>query len=222
MSRNKNAGLVAKTDQRVNAPRLGSWAGLMMVALLSLACEAGPPPRPVTSASASRTSSVMKTRNTERAVQAVSELAIPRPDGGTFKLADLRGKVVVVDFWATWCPPCIRQMPGLAKLGERYRAQGLEIVGLSLNNPSEDAAEVAKFIKQAGVNYTVGYADRRVSSAFLDGTEDETGTAPIPQLFVFTRDGRLVEHLIGEDPERGLQQLEQVVNQQLSLGVASS
>src|SRR6185295_12787190 len=94
--------------------------------------------------------------------------------------------------------------------------RGLEVVGLSLNDPKEQQAEVEQFIKQAGVNYTIAYADRRISDAFMRGTEDETGSPPIPQLFVFSRDGRLVEHFIGEDPERGLTQLEKVINQQLS------
>lgn len=72
-----------------------------------------------------------------------------------------------------------------------------------------------KFIKDAGMDYTVGYAGKKVSDAFLSGTEDETGSAPIPQLFIFSRDGRLIEHLIGDNPEHTAR-LEQVINQQLS------
>ena len=203
------------------APRRGlwrAWLPVMGAALLSLACQSAGPPQPV--ADASRTSSETRRRNTERTIKTASGLSIPKPDGGAFKLSDLHGKVVVVDFWATYCPPCVRQMPGLAELSKRYRDRGLEVVGLTLNERS-DNSEVEGFLKRFAVDYTIGYADRRLSSAFLNGTEDETGAPPIPQLFVLARDGRLVEHLIGEDPERGLARLEQVINQQLSLAAAS-
>jgi cytochrome c biogenesis protein CcmG/thiol:disulfide interchange protein DsbE len=150
----------------------------------------------------------------------VSELAIPKPDGGSFRLADLRGKVVLVDFWATYCPPCVKQMPQLAALGTRYRDRGLEVVGLTVNQ-REDNAEVTAFIQRTGITYPIGYADRRVSGAFLNGTEDETGSPPIPQLFILGRDGQLVEHLIGNDPEHTLARVEKIINQQLAQ-VASS
>jgi thiol-disulfide isomerase/thioredoxin len=170
--------------------------------LLALACQTAPPPRPV---------------STEHSIQSVSNQAMLKPDGGTFKLAEARGKVVVVDVWATWCGPCRQQAPKLAELNARYHDRGLEVIGLSLDDPKEHQAEVAQFMRSAGINYTIAYASRRVSDAFLHGTEDETGAPPIPQLFVLSRAGRLVEHFIGEDPARGLAPLEQVINQQLSL-----
>jgi len=200
------------------APR-SAWAAVVILLLLSLACQSAPPPRPVSEADAASNSSLTKAwrERADRSIRSVSDLTIAKVDGGALKLADLRGKVVVVDVWATWCGPCRKQAPRLAELSTRYREQGLEIIGLSLNNQKEQQAEVEEFIKQAGVNYTIAYADRRISDAFLRGTEDGTGEAPIPQLFVFSRDGRLVEHFRGEDPARGLAPLEKVINQQLSL-----
>jgi thiol-disulfide isomerase/thioredoxin len=202
--------------------RVGArWRLLIVVAvaLLSLACQSAPPPRPAsaTDAAGSMISTKARRERAERLIQLVSDLAMPKPDGTTFKLADLRGKVVLVDVWATWCGPCIKQMPQLAELNARYRERGLEVVGLSLNNPKEHQAEVEMFVKKTGVNYIIAYADRRISDAFLRGTEDETGAAPIPQLFLLSRDGRLVEHFIGDDPARGLAPLEKAINQQLSI-----
>lgn len=196
-----------------------AWAAVVVVLLLSLACQTAPPPRPISEADTASNSPLTKARRerTERSIRLVSDLAIPKVGGGALKLTDLRGKVVVVDVWATWCGPCRHQAPRLAELSARYRERGLEVVGLSVNDPKKDQAEVAQFIKQASINYIIAYADSRISDAFMRGTEDETGAPPIPQLFVFARDGRLVEHFIGEDPARGLMQLEKVINQQLSL-----
>lgn len=151
----------------------------------------------------------------ERAIAGVWNEAIARPDGSTFKLSDFKGKIVVVDFWATWCPPCREQAPQLAKLSQKYRGKGLEVVGLSLNE-KKDQAEVLEFVKSAGMNYRIGYAGDRISAGFLTGTEDETGMPPIPQLFIFGRDGRLVEYLVGYNESHGLPFLERVVTEQLA------
>jgi thiol-disulfide isomerase/thioredoxin len=122
---------------------------------------------------------------------------------------------VVVDFWATYCPPCKKQAPELARLSKAFRDKGVEVVGLSLNE-QKDQAEVLDFIKSVGMTYNVAYAGERVSAAFLTGTEDETGLPPIPQLFIFGKDGSLVEYLVGYNDSHGLPFLERVVSEQLS------
>ncbi len=186
--------------------------------LLCAACNMAPPPQPVTgarpagvAATARPSGAVLK----EGSVQPVSDVVLQKPEGGTFKLADLKGKVVLVDFWATWCGPCREQAPRLAALRTKYQSKGLEVIGLNLDPPNDNAL-VQKFIKDAGINYPVGQGGRLLSDAFLNGTEDETGEAPIPQLFVFARDGRLVEHFVGNRPEHAAA-LEKIVNQELSV-----
>ena len=79
---------------------------------------------------------------------------------------------------------------------------------------------MAIVIERAGMTYHVGYADQKLSAAFLAGTEDDTGSAPIPQLFILGRDGQLVEHLIGDAPQNTAR-LQQVISQQLSLNASS-
>ncbi|HEX4948142.1 MAG TPA: TlpA disulfide reductase family protein [Blastocatellia bacterium] len=151
----------------------------------------------------------------DSSIQSVNDLEMTQSDGKKFKFASLQGKVILVDVWATWCGPCREQTPKLAALQQKYRDKGLAVVGLSLDEKS-DEAEVLKFMKEAGVNYTIVYASDKVSSAFLDGTEDETGSAPIPQLFVIGKDGRLVEHLVGNDPRHSIARLEEVIAAQLN------
>jgi thiol-disulfide isomerase/thioredoxin len=181
---------------------------LLLSAVAFSACNYAAPPRPVSAGSRPRTATI------ESAVEKVRHDEIPRPDGSSFKLADLSGKVVVVDFWATYCPPCREQAPQLAELNRRYKDKGLEVIGLSINE-KKDQEEVLDFMQKVGMNYTVGYADDRLSRAFLKGTEDETGSPPIPQLFIFGRDGKLVEHLVRYRAEHGVEYLDRIVTEQL-------
>jgi thiol-disulfide isomerase/thioredoxin len=196
-----------------------SIAIILTASAFSSACSTAAPPRPIEDSTSglptSRASRPTPTPD-QRAIESASDVAITKLGGGSFKLSDFRGKVMVVDFWATYCPPCVKQVPQLAELSKRYRDKGVEVVGLTSDEKS-DQEQVVEFLKKAEADYTVGYDNQWVSSAFLKGTEDETGAPPIPQLFVLSRDGRVVEHLIGDDPQRGIKYLEQVVNRQLSL-----
>jgi thiol-disulfide isomerase/thioredoxin len=195
-------------------------AAFLAVSLLSLACNNAPPPQPVSSSTGSAipASALPKAsgKPSVRAIEDAQDLLIAKHEGGTLKLNEFRGKVVVLDFWGTWCAPCRKQAPQLAELNKRYRDKGLAVIGLSLDDPKQDQKLVNDFIKQAGINYTIAYPSRIVTDAFLKGTEDDTGSPPIPQLFIFGKNGKVVEHLIGERPGQGLEYLEQIVTQQLS------
>jgi cytochrome c biogenesis protein CcmG/thiol:disulfide interchange protein DsbE len=199
----------------------------LFVAAALAACGGAPPPKiasevmsPEAMAKTVSSNRKAQTRTPgavlrDSSLQAVNDFEMAQPDGKKFKFASLQGKVILVDVWATWCGPCREQTPKLAALQEKYRARGLAVVGLSLDEKSDEAA-VLKFMKEAGVNYTIAYAPDKISGAFLNGTEDETGEAPIPQLFVIAKDGRVVEHLIGNDPRHSLARLEEVIAAQLN------
>jgi thiol-disulfide isomerase/thioredoxin len=195
-----------------------SLSAILLIGATFTACSSAAPPRaigdPMNSTSAQRAQKQIPARD-QQAIESASNVQITKLDGGTFKLSDYRGKVVVVDFWATYCPPCVRQVPQLAQLSKKYRDKGLEIVGLTSDDEA-DQGKVVEFLKKAGADYTVGYDNQWLSSAFLKDTENEMGVLPIPQLFVISREGRVVEHMIGESPQRGIEYLEQVVDQQLS------
>ncbi len=183
---------------------------ILLASAFSIACDSAEAPR--VAANAPKT---IPPRDPS-AIESASVVEINKLDGSNFKLSDFRGKVLVLDFWATYCPPCVRQVPLLAELSRKYRDKGVEVVGLTADDKA-DQEQVVAFLKKAGADYTVGYDNQWVSSAFLKNTENELRVIPIPQLFVISRDGRVVEHLIGDTPERGIEYVEQVVKEQLAL-----
>lgn len=117
-------------------------------------------------------------------------------DGKQVSSAELAGKVVLVDFWATWCPPCRKMIPGLVELQEKFRDRGLVVVGISLD---EGGAEtVREFNRKFGVNYLSLLGDAEVVSAF-------GGVRGIPTSFLIDREGRIVSRHVGYIPRDDLQ-----------------
>jgi thiol-disulfide isomerase/thioredoxin len=171
---------------------------LMIISAFSLACNMAAPPQSNAEVSAPKANQPSSTPTPdEQAVASALDVPIEKLDGASFKLADFRGKVTVVDFWRSDCGPCVKMVPKLAKLSKQYRDQGVEVIGLTSDIKS-DLPIVVGFLKKSGADYIVGYDNRWLSSAFLKGSEDETGAPPIPQVFVLTREGRVINHLIGD------------------------
>jgi peroxiredoxin len=105
--------------------------------------------------------------------------------GKPWHLAELRGKVVLVNFWATWCPPCRKEMPDLQALYDKYKEQGFLVLSIS----DEGTANVVPFIKERNISYPVLLdPGRKVSELYqVDG---------IPKSFVYDREGKLVAQSI--------------------------
>lgn len=109
-------------------------------------------------------------------------------DGKTVNSSDFKGKVVVLDFWATWCGPCRAEIPNFIALQEQYEKQGLVVVGLSVD---EDGADVVKpFVQKLGMNYPVVLADKKTQEAF-------GGIEAVPTTFLVDREGRIVKEHMG-------------------------
>ncbi len=101
--------------------------------------------------------------------------------GKTWTLSDLKGKVVIVNFWATWCPPCVKEIPDLQELYERFKGQGLVVLGIADDDPDT----LKKFVAERKVPYPVlPDVDRKVNTAF--------DLAGLPVSLVYDREGRLI------------------------------
>lgn len=140
-----------------------------------------------------------------------TDFGIRTVDGRTIRLSEYHGKVVVMDFWATWCPPCRQETPQLARIARENRDRGVEVVGLHIDDRGRSSPDdIRKFIDAYGITYTVGMATDEMFIAYL-GNEDDT----IPQTLVFARDGRLIKHLVGYTQSHG-KALDEAVNQAIA------
>jgi thiol-disulfide isomerase/thioredoxin len=104
-----------------------------------------------------------------------------------------RDRVVLLNFWATWCAPCRREIPELVALQREMRNKGVDVIGLTLEDPAVDRARVESFTRQFSINYRIGFLPEEMFRLF--NVQDPRG--PIPQTFIFDRQGRLIDHLKG-------------------------
>jgi peroxiredoxin len=103
-------------------------------------------------------------------------------NGKPFSLSDYKGKVVLLDFWATWCPPCRKEIPGFVELYNTYRSRGFVIIGVSMD---DSPADVKPFAKQLKMNYPI------VMGAGREDLKPAFGDLPLPTAFVIARDGTI-------------------------------
>lgn len=109
-------------------------------------------------------------------------------NGRSFSLSDYRGKVVLLNFWATWCPPCRAEIPELVKWQRRYRGRGLQVIGVTY--PPQKLSEVRRFVRREKVNYPVALGTKEMKLLF---TESET----LPMTIVVGKDGRIRDIIEG-------------------------
>jgi len=116
------------------------------------------------------------------------DFSLKSVDGKTIKLSDYNGKVVIIDFWATWCPPCRRGIPDLVAIQNEYKNK-VVVVGISLDR-EKTIKDVPGFVKDYGINYPVVYGDDNVVTAY-DGIQS------IPTSFVVDKNGNVVDMHVG-------------------------
>jgi thiol-disulfide isomerase/thioredoxin len=118
--------------------------------------------------------------------------AVPAPEAGTaFNLADYRGRVVLLDFWATWCAPCRSEIPALNRLHEDFADRGADVIGLSLDRGTP--AGVAVAAQRLGVSYPVVLADEAIRQSF-------GGIRVVPTKLLVDRQGNVRKTFVGVAP----------------------
>ncbi len=176
-------------EKRENPPSVGSTGGNNAAPSLK---SAPPGPAPIVT---------LPSSITETELRAVT--------GAPIKLSSYAGKVLLVNLWATWCQPCRLETPELVKLHKEFRPQGVELVGLSTENPDATAESVRKFVQDFNVDYRVGWATPEVAIALMQGRD------AIPQSFVISRNGRVVRRFVGFNPMSTPSQIRQAIQEAL-------
>jgi peroxiredoxin len=125
--------------------------------------------------------------------------------GAPIKLANYSGKVMLVNLWATWCGPCRIETPELVKLHKEFQSQGVEMIGLSTEDPDASAQSVVDFIREYEVDYQIGWATRALAQTLMQGRQS------IPQSFIISRDGRILRRFVGFNPETTPPQLKKAL-----------
>jgi thiol-disulfide isomerase/thioredoxin len=116
------------------------------------------------------------------------DFELPGLDGKSLKLSNLRGKAVLLNFWATYCGPCKIEMPWFVELQKEYGPQGFQIVGVAMDDASTE--DIAKFAKEMGVNYPILLGKDAVAESY-------GGVSVLPTTFFLDRDGKLIAREFG-------------------------
>jgi peroxiredoxin len=138
------------------------------------------------------------------------DFALQSIDGKTVRLSDFRGKAVLLNFWATYCAPCRIEMPWFVELQDRYAAEGLQVVGVAMDDASPD--DIEKFASELGVNYPILVGEETVGNAY-------GGVQFLPSTFYIGRDGKVVDKVFGLKTKN---EIEENVKKTLAHPVTSS
>ena len=130
--------------------------------------------------------------------------------GETIRLSDFRGKAVLLNFWATWCAPCRIEMPWFVEMQDRYAAEGLQVVGVAMDDASPD--DIEKFASELGVNYPILVGEETVGNAY-------GGVQFLPSTFYIGRDGKMLDKVFGLKTKN---EIEENINKTLAHPVTSS
>ena len=140
----------------------------------------------------------------------VLNAALPAAIGEPIRLSSYSGKVLVINLWATWCGPCRIETPELVRLYREYRSKGVEVVGLSTENPQASAEAVRRFVRDYDIDYRIGWATTEVAITLMQGRD------AIPQSFVIAPSGRIIRRFVGFNARSTPPQIRQAIEVALS------
>ena len=118
------------------------------------------------------------------------EFELKSIDGKSYKLADLRGKAVLLNFWATWCPPCKIEIPWFIELQKQYADQGLVVVGVAMDDDTNKQKVVSDFANEMKIDYPILLGNDQVADQY-------GGVDALPTTFFIGRDGKIVRRVMG-------------------------
>ena len=201
--------MLPRPPEMPNARRRAALLAVLALAGLAASCELDGASKKRAEASRKAAESAARPRtNLPMPPVATSHGATPRGgwtrlDGRRASLEDLRGQVVVLDFWATYCPPCREEIPHHVRLQREFGPKGFQVIGLNVGGV-DDRPKVPEFVREYGIQYQLAEPDDETVRLFL------ADNSAIPQTFVLDRRGRLVRHFVGYDAEIAAE-LEQAV-----------
>lgn len=173
---------------------------LLMLSTLSSACA----PRAAT-----------PTRDEDKGPAKATDFSLRSIDGRTVRLSDYLGRdVIFLNFWATWCVPCLGEMPALEKIHQTYKDQGLTILGVSMDGP-ESIANVEPTVRRYGITYPILLDEETRVVALYNPARDA------PYSVLIDRQGRIVERFLGYSPGDEVK-LEQRIQPLLAAGATES
>jgi thiol-disulfide isomerase/thioredoxin len=178
-------------------------------------CSSTDEPHKSPSEPARNTPNAPSARNAAPAVMtvlptSVTEAELKAVTGAPIKLSNYAGKVLLVNLWATWCGPCRQETPELVKLHKEFRSQGVEVVGLSTEDPENSAEAVREFVQTFAVDYRVGWSGQQVASTLMQGRD------AIPQSFVISRSGKVIKRFVGYNPVYTPPQIREAIQEALN------
>jgi cytochrome c-type biogenesis protein len=108
------------------------------------------------------------------------------------KLSDYKGKVILLNFWATWCPPCRKELPDLSEIAKEFKGKNFELIGISVD---ENPVALVNFLKSNSLSYTVLHEKGGLLDKYMDVAGGNQNV--IPQTFIIDKNGKVVENIIG-------------------------
>ncbi|MEO0076763.1 MAG: TlpA disulfide reductase family protein [candidate division WOR-3 bacterium] len=134
----------------------------------------------------------------------LTDFTLEEINGSKIKLSELKGKVVLVDFWATWCPPCRTAIPHLERIYTDYKTQGLIVLGISLD---QDKEQIKTFLKNNPISYSILFGDKQIANNYQ--------VEAIPTLILFDKKGNMALREVGFS-EENISNLEQKIKELLT------